>query len=119
MGVVFHGTDGYVVLTRYEGGAAFDRDGKLVTKLEGPDDTLKHHRNFIDAVRSRKRADLHAAEAKLNELQTGSRPQEIQQARGEAEGGDEQENRTKTDPVFFQGVHGQGRAVYPTAVDRG
>src|SRR6185295_10148271 len=32
VGNVFHGTDGYVVLTSYTAGAAFDKDGKLVEK---------------------------------------------------------------------------------------
>ncbi len=57
VGNVFHGTDGYVVLTSYTKGAAFDKDGKLVEKFEGGGD---HHRNFIDAVRSRRHTDLKA-----------------------------------------------------------
>lgn len=55
VGVVFHGTDGYVVLTRYEGGAAFDLDGKKVRDFNGGGN---HHRNFIDAVRNRKATTL-------------------------------------------------------------
>lgn len=55
IGNVFHGTDGYVVLGSYVGGAAFDQDGKLVTTFKGGGD---HFRNFIDCMRSRKAEDL-------------------------------------------------------------
>jgi predicted dehydrogenase len=56
VGNVFHGTDGYVVLTGYDKGAAFDKDGKMVTTFSGGGD---HYRNFIDCMRSRKVEDLH------------------------------------------------------------
>jgi len=56
IGNVFHGTDGYVVLTSYTGGAAFDKDGNMVVKFTGGGD---HFRNFIDCMRSRKSEDLH------------------------------------------------------------
>ena len=55
VGNVFHGTDGYVALTGYDRGAAFDKDGKMVTTFTGSGD---HYRNFIDCMRSRKREDL-------------------------------------------------------------
>jgi len=55
VGNVFHGTDGYVVLTSYTGGAAFDADGKLVTTFSGGGD---HYANFIAAMRSRRVEDL-------------------------------------------------------------
>jgi predicted dehydrogenase len=55
IGNIFHGTDGYVVLNTYTTGAAFDRDGNLVTSFKGGGD---HFRNFIDAMRSRNPADL-------------------------------------------------------------
>lgn len=54
VGNIFHGTDGYVILTSYTGGAAYDRDGKLVKTFNGGGN---HFRNFIDAMRSRKRED--------------------------------------------------------------
>jgi len=57
VGVIFEGTDGYVVLTSYTGGAAFDLDGKLVAKFSGGGD---HHGNFVEAVRSRQRNQLAA-----------------------------------------------------------
>jgi len=56
IGNVFHGTDGYVVMTSYNAGAAFDKDGKMVTTFSGSGD---HYRNFIDCMRSRKSQDLH------------------------------------------------------------
>jgi len=57
IGVILYGSEGYVVLTSYTAGAAFDRDGKLVTRFNGGGN---HYRNFIDAVRSRKHTDLTA-----------------------------------------------------------
>jgi predicted dehydrogenase len=57
VGVVFEGTDGYVALTSYSNSAAFDKDGKLTERFTGGGD---HFANFIKAVRSRKKEDLHA-----------------------------------------------------------
>lgn len=57
VGVIFHGTEGYVVLPKYTGGAAFDLDGRKVKEFEGGGN---HHRNFIDAMRTRKHTDLAA-----------------------------------------------------------
>jgi len=57
VGVIFYGTEGYVVVPKYEGGVAFDLQGKVVKEFSGGGD---HHRNFIDAVRSRKQADLNS-----------------------------------------------------------
>ncbi|HEV3340745.1 MAG TPA: Gfo/Idh/MocA family oxidoreductase [Pirellulales bacterium] len=57
VGVIFEGSEGYVVLTSYDAGAAFDRDGKLVTTFQAGGD---HFGNFLGAVRSRRREDLHA-----------------------------------------------------------
>jgi hypothetical protein len=57
VGVIFYGSQGYVVLTSYDTGAAFDLDGKQIASFkEGGD----HYGNFIGAVRSRKKEDLHA-----------------------------------------------------------
>src|SRR6185312_2425614 len=50
VGVIFEGSDGYVVLSSYNGGAAFDLDGKMTTKFNGGGD---HFGNFFTAVRSR------------------------------------------------------------------
>ncbi|MBX7167829.1 MAG: Gfo/Idh/MocA family oxidoreductase [Pirellulales bacterium] len=57
VGNVFYGTKGYLVMTDYSSGAAFDLDGKLVEKFDGGGD---HFGNFIDCVLSRKQEDLHA-----------------------------------------------------------
>lgn len=57
VGVIFHGTKGYVVLTSYTGGAAFDPAGKLIEKFSGGGD---HYGNFVQAVRSRNHNDLRA-----------------------------------------------------------
>lgn len=57
VGVIFEGTDGYVVLPSYAGGAAFDLDGNLVKKFGGGAD---HYDNFVKAVRSRNYQDLTA-----------------------------------------------------------
>lgn len=57
IGVIFYGTDGYVVLTSYEGGAAFDKKGNKIKTFKAGGD---HAGNFIAAVRSRKQSDLTA-----------------------------------------------------------
>lgn len=56
IGVIFEGTEGYVVQNK-NGNAAFNKEGQLVTKFEGSGD---HYGNFIKAVRSRKKEDLTA-----------------------------------------------------------
>jgi len=57
IGVIFYGSDGCVVLTAYETGAAFDLDGNVVKKFNAGGD---HFDNFLKAVRSGKMEDLHA-----------------------------------------------------------
>jgi predicted dehydrogenase len=57
VGVIFEGTDGFVVLTEYTSGAAFDLKGNKVAEFQGGGD---HHGNFLTAVRSRKVEDLNA-----------------------------------------------------------
>jgi len=57
VGVIFEGTEGYVVLSSYNGGAAFDPDGKVIKKFSAGGD---HFANFLSAVRSRKHTDLKA-----------------------------------------------------------
>jgi predicted dehydrogenase len=60
VGVIFEGTEGDVVMTSYHSGAAFDKSGKKITEFSGDLGDAGHFSNFITAVRSRKRADLHA-----------------------------------------------------------
>jgi len=57
VGNIFYGSEGYVVLTGYSSGAAFDLDGKLIKKFEGGGD---HFGNFLDAVGTGKHEDLNA-----------------------------------------------------------
>jgi predicted dehydrogenase len=57
IGVIYYGSEGFVALTSYKGGGAFDLDGKLVKKFSGGPDNA-HWDNFIDVVRSRKNEDL-------------------------------------------------------------
>jgi predicted dehydrogenase len=57
VGVIFYGTDGYVVLTSYDTGAAFGLDGTKIKDFKAGGD---HFGNFVDAVRSRNKEDLHA-----------------------------------------------------------
>ena len=57
VGVIFEGADGFVVLTDYTAGAAFDLKGNKVAEFKGGGD---HHGNFLKAVRSRKPEDLNA-----------------------------------------------------------
>ncbi len=56
-GVIFEGSDGYVVMGSYESGSAFDKGGALVRKFAGGGD---HFGNFVSAARSRKVGDLNA-----------------------------------------------------------
>ena len=63
VGVVFHGTEGYLVANATYA-RAFDPDGGPIASFDGAGD---HFRNFIDCVRSRRRDDLAA------EVQEGHR----------------------------------------------
>lgn len=57
IGVIFEGSDGYVVMTTYHSGAAFDLNGNMTRQFKGQSD---HFANFLKAVRSRKITDLNA-----------------------------------------------------------
>lgn len=57
IGVIFEGADGYVVMTTYHSGAAFDLSGNMTREFKGTSD---HFANFLKAVRSRKIGDLNA-----------------------------------------------------------
>jgi predicted dehydrogenase len=50
VGVIFYGSQGYVVLTTYTNGAAFDPQGNRVKTFSGGGD---HFGNFVDAVKAR------------------------------------------------------------------
>lgn len=57
VGVIFYGSEGYVVLTSYTTGAAFDPKGKLIQKFQGSGD---HFGNFVDAAKARDYKKLRA-----------------------------------------------------------
>jgi predicted dehydrogenase len=57
VGVIFEGTEGYVVMTTYDSGSAFDKDGNKIKDFKGGGN---HFGNFVTAVRSRKSTDLNA-----------------------------------------------------------
>jgi predicted dehydrogenase len=59
VGVIFEGTDGYFVSPSYNGGTAFDKDGKMLESFSGGNDN-HHYENFVKAVRSRNHEDLTA-----------------------------------------------------------
>jgi predicted dehydrogenase len=57
VGVIFYGSEGYVVMTSYNAGAAFDLKGEQIAKFSSDGN---HYENFVKAVRSRKSEDLNA-----------------------------------------------------------
>ncbi len=57
VGVIYEMPEGYVVMSSYSGGAAFDKNGKKIREFSGEGD---HFANFLKAVRSRKVEDLYA-----------------------------------------------------------
>ncbi len=57
VGIIVEGPEGYVVMTTYATGTAFDKDGKAVKQFSGGAD---HYANFFGAVRNRKPSDLNA-----------------------------------------------------------
>lgn len=59
VGVIFEGTEGYMVSPSYEHNIVFDKDGKMVKEFKGGGDN-HHFANFLKAVRSRKVEDLNA-----------------------------------------------------------
>jgi predicted dehydrogenase len=59
VGVIFEGSEGYFVSPSYNGGTAFDKDGKKIASFSEGSDNF-HYENFLKAVRSRKHEDLNA-----------------------------------------------------------
>jgi predicted dehydrogenase len=57
VGIIVEGTDGYLVMSSYDKGAAFDKDGQKVQEFAGGGD---HYGNFLKAVRSRDYKELNA-----------------------------------------------------------
>jgi predicted dehydrogenase len=61
VGVVFYGTEGYIVNPSYTSSTVFDRDGKVIEKFQDKHDiVVKHMHNFLQAMQSRKHTDLTA-----------------------------------------------------------
>lgn len=59
VGIIIEGSDGYLVMTSYANGTAFDLEGKPIKKFSGGGDD-RHYKNFADAVRSRDHTQLNA-----------------------------------------------------------
>ncbi|MCI0379345.1 MAG: Gfo/Idh/MocA family oxidoreductase [Gemmataceae bacterium] len=57
VGNVIHCADGYVVFPSYTEAVAYSNDGQVLRRFNG---SANHFENFIRAVRSRRREDLHA-----------------------------------------------------------
>jgi len=57
VGNIFYGSEGYLVLTNYETGAAYTPKGEVIKEFKGGGD---HYANFLKAVRSRKVEDQNA-----------------------------------------------------------
>ncbi len=60
VGVIFEGSEGYVVMTSYHRGAAFDPDGNQVAEFHGGGGNHFHFGNFLHAVRTRNCRKLNA-----------------------------------------------------------
>lgn len=59
VGVIFEGSEGYLVLPTYASGTAFDREGRMIRNFDGLTE-VAHYDNFLAAVRSRKSQELNA-----------------------------------------------------------
>ncbi len=59
VGIIVEGSDGYLVMTSYSAGIAFDRDGKEIKRFENGSDDF-HYENFVDAVIARDHTKLNA-----------------------------------------------------------
>ncbi len=57
IGVIFYGTDGYLVQDSYTHCAVFDLQGRMIKEFKGGGD---HFGNFVEAVRSRRSKDLNS-----------------------------------------------------------
>ncbi len=60
VGVIFEGSDGYVVMTSYHSGMAFDLDGHPVKHFRGGGGAERHFMNFLQAIRQRNCGVLNA-----------------------------------------------------------
>jgi predicted dehydrogenase len=60
VGIVFHCTDGYLVVNNYNSSRAYSPSGELLRTFAGKPESPLHYNNFVSAVRSRRREDLKA-----------------------------------------------------------
>jgi predicted dehydrogenase len=59
VGIIVEGTNGYVVMTSYSSGTAFDLDGKPISQFNGGGDD-RHYKNLTEAMRDRAYQTLNA-----------------------------------------------------------
>ena len=59
VGIIVEGSEGYLVMTTYDTGTVFDREGNPVKQFKGGGDQY-HYKNFQDAVRKRDHKILNA-----------------------------------------------------------
>ncbi len=59
VGIIIEGSKGYLVMSSYDTGVAFDSEGKEIKKFSGGGDH-HHYANFLDAVRARDHKKLNA-----------------------------------------------------------
>lgn len=59
VGIIIEGSKGYLVMTSYASGTAFDLEGKPIKQFTGGGDDM-HYKNFTDAMRSRDYSKLNA-----------------------------------------------------------
>ncbi len=57
VGNIWYGTEGIIASTDYSNATVFNKDGEVIKEFKGGEN---HFANFIKAVRSRQRQDLHA-----------------------------------------------------------
>ncbi|HEY6168477.1 MAG TPA: Gfo/Idh/MocA family oxidoreductase [Verrucomicrobiae bacterium] len=60
IGVIVECENGYITVPNYTSATFFDKDGNKIQELKGGEEGSSHFDNFIAAVKSRKRTDLHA-----------------------------------------------------------
>jgi predicted dehydrogenase len=65
VGIIFYGSEGYMVVDSYDHAAVFDKDQNLVTQFKGGGDTL-HFNNFLDGVREGKPLNADVFEGHLS-----------------------------------------------------
>jgi len=59
VGIIIEGAEGYLVMTSYASGTAFDLAGNVIRQFTGGGDD-RHYKNFTDAMRSRDYSSLNA-----------------------------------------------------------